>query len=60
MCDLHCEQHSSAKGQQNIFQGGRGSEEYPAPHHLPLSYIPECKDTTYNTLYYFQHPNECR
>ena len=34
--------------------GGATSEkEYPPLHHLPLSYILECKDNTYNTSIIF-------
>ena len=34
-------------------RGGTSEKEYPPPHHLPLSYILECKDTTYNNSIIF-------
>lgn len=53
MCDHHCEQHSSARDNRTFSGGATSEKEYPLLHHLPLSYILECKDNTYNTSIIF-------
>ena len=54
MCDLHCEQHSSARDNRTFSKGGGGGDQWegvPSPPTTTYAsgYILECKDTTYNT-----------